>query len=39
MKYVTIVETEGLTRDVMKMFHAILKRNLHTTQVEFSDYL
>lgn len=37
MKYVTLVETQDLTRDVMKIFHAIFKRNLHTTQVQFSE--
>ena len=33
----TLGETESLTRDVMKICHAISKRNLHITPVEFSE--
>lgn len=37
MKYVNIVETVGLTRDIMKILHVILKRKFHTILVEFFE--
>lgn len=32
-----MIETVGLTRDVIKIFHAILKRNFHAILAGFSE--
>lgn len=37
MKCVNIAETVGLTRDIMKILHAILKRKFPTMLVEFFE--